>query len=38
MEYIIRNDFDSEKKRVSLGLIQLTPFPWENVKDKYPKG
>ena len=31
-------DFDSEKKRVSLGLKQLTPFPWENVKDRYPKG
>ena len=31
-------DFDSEKKRVSLGLKQLTPFPWENVNDRYPKG
>tara|TARA_Y100001935_G_scaffold250284_1_gene250149 strand:+ start:3442 stop:5334 length:1893 start_codon:yes stop_codon:yes gene_type:complete len=31
-------DFDSEKKRVSLGLKQLTPFPWENVQDRYPKG
>ena len=31
-------DFDSEKRRVSLGLKQLTPFPWENVNDRYPKG
>ena len=31
-------DFDQEKKRVSLGLKQLTPHPWDNVDDKYPEG
>ena len=31
-------DFDQEKKRVSLGLKQLTPHPWENVPDQYPEG
>ena len=31
-------DFDQEKKRVSLGLKQLTPQPWENVPDQYPEG
>ncbi|MFQ6611976.1 MAG: 30S ribosomal protein S1 [Fidelibacterota bacterium] len=31
-------DFDEEKKRVSLGLKQLTPHPWEHVQDKYPEG
>ena len=31
-------DFDLEKKRVSLGLKQLTAFPWENVEERYPKG
>ena len=30
-------DFDKDKKRVSLGLKQLTPHPWENVKESYPK-
>ena len=30
-------DFDKEKKRVSLGLKQLTPHPWENVKGSYPE-
>ena len=30
-------DFDKDKKRVSLGLKQLTPHPWENVKDSYPE-
>ena len=29
-------DFDKDKKRVSLGLKQLTPHPWENVKESYP--
>ncbi len=29
-------DYDEEKRRVSLGLKQLTPHPWENVEDKYP--
>ncbi len=31
-------NFDSEKKRVSLGLKQLLPHPWENVAEKYPVG
>ena len=30
-------DFDQEKKRVSLGLKQLTPHPWENVATQYPE-
>ncbi|MCH7938643.1 MAG: 30S ribosomal protein S1 [Candidatus Marinimicrobia bacterium] len=29
-------DFDPEKQRVSLGLKQLTPHPWESVEAKYP--
>ena len=29
-------DYDQEKKRVSLGLKQLLPHPWENVEEKYP--
>ena len=31
-------DFDEEKKRISLGLKQLTTHPWENVNEKYPIG
>ena len=31
-------DFDQEKTRVSLGLKQLTPHPWDNVDNKYPEG
>ncbi|MCH7612803.1 MAG: 30S ribosomal protein S1 [Candidatus Marinimicrobia bacterium] len=31
-------DFDKEKQRVSLGLKQLTPHPWEDVEVKYPVG
>jgi len=31
-------DFDKDKKRVSLGLKQLTPHPWENVEESYPEG
>ncbi|MEE9465935.1 MAG: 30S ribosomal protein S1, partial [Candidatus Neomarinimicrobiota bacterium] len=31
-------DFDPEKQRVSLGLKQLTPHPWETVDEKYPAG
>ena len=31
-------DFDQDKKRVSLGLKQLTPHPWENVDEQYPEG
>jgi small subunit ribosomal protein S1 len=29
-------DFDEAKKRISLGLKQLQPHPWENVDMKYP--
>ena len=29
---------DKEKQRVSLGLKQLTPHPWENVPERYPVG
>jgi len=31
-------DFDDEKKRVSLGLKQLTPHPWETVETDFPQG
>ena len=31
-------DFDEEKRRISLGLKQLTTHPWENVNEKYPIG
>ena len=31
-------DFDKDKRRISLGLKQLTTHPWENVKEKYPIG
>lgn len=31
-------DFDKEKKRISLGLKQLLPHPWENIDQKYPVG
>ena len=31
-------DFDKDKKRVSLGLKQLTPHPWENIQSQYPEG
>ena len=29
-------DFDKSTGRISLGLKQLTPYPWENVEEKYP--
>ena len=29
-------NFDPEKERISLGLKQLTPYPWEGVAAKYP--
>ncbi len=31
-------DFDENKKRISLGLKQLQPHPWENVEERYPVG
>ena len=30
-------DFDEKSKRVSLGLKQLQPHPWENIHSKYPE-
>jgi len=29
-------DFDLERERISLGLKQLTPYPWEGIEEKYP--
>jgi small subunit ribosomal protein S1 len=29
-------DFDREKEKISLGLKQLTPHPWEGVNERYP--
>ncbi len=31
-------DFDQEKKRISLGMKQLLPHPWEHIDLKYPVG
>ncbi len=31
-------EFDRERERLSLGLKQLTPHPWENIHDKYEEG
>ncbi|MEX0995072.1 MAG: S1 RNA-binding domain-containing protein, partial [Balneolaceae bacterium] len=31
-------DFDEESKRVSLGLKQLQPHPWDEINEKYPEG
>jgi small subunit ribosomal protein S1 len=31
-------NFDPERERISLGLKQLTPYPWENVEEKYKEG
>ncbi|MEX0723686.1 MAG: 30S ribosomal protein S1 [Gracilimonas sp.] len=31
-------DFDEKSKRVSLGLKQLQPHPWEKINEKYPEG
>lgn len=30
-------DFDGDKKRISLGMKQLTPHPWDTIGDKYEK-
>ena len=29
-------DFDLERERISLGMKQLTPYPWEGIEEKYP--
>ena len=31
-------NYDEERERISLGMKQLTPHPWENVEDKFPVG
>ena len=31
-------DFDRERERISLGLKQLTPYPWEGVEGRYSVG
>lgn len=31
-------EFDEERKRISLGLKQLQPHPWEEINKKYPEG
>ena len=31
-------DFDRERERISLGLKQMTPYPWEGVEERYPVG
>ena len=30
--------YDEENQKVSLGLKQLVPHPWENIESKYPEG
>ncbi len=35
---VVVTDYDPEKKRISLGLKQLSPHPWENIEEKYPVG
>ena len=29
-------DIDDKTSRISLGLKQMTPYPWENIEEKYP--
>lgn len=31
-------EFDQERKRISLGLKQLQPHPWDDIDKKYPEG
>ena len=31
-------DYDNEKKRISLGMKQLTPHPWDSIGDRYVEG
>ncbi|MCH7548587.1 MAG: 30S ribosomal protein S1, partial [Candidatus Krumholzibacteriota bacterium] len=31
-------DFDREREKISLGLKQLQPYPWEGVEDRFPVG
>jgi len=30
--------FDKDRERISLGMKQLTPYPWKNIGEKYPIG
>lgn len=31
-------DYDDKTSRISLGMKQMTPYPWENIEQKYPIG
>ncbi|MEE2658074.1 MAG: 30S ribosomal protein S1 [Candidatus Latescibacterota bacterium] len=31
-------NYDRDRERISLGLKQLTPHPWESIGDRYPEG
>jgi small subunit ribosomal protein S1 len=31
-------DFDKDREKISLGLKQLTPYPWDGVDERYPVG
>ncbi len=31
-------DYDGKTSRISLGLKQLSPYPWDNIEEKYPVG
>jgi small subunit ribosomal protein S1 len=31
-------DFDKNTSRISLGMKQLTPYPWEDIEERYPIG
>ncbi|MBC8044856.1 MAG: 30S ribosomal protein S1 [Rhizobacter sp.] len=35
---VVVTGYDEEKGRVSLGMKQLTPHPWENIEERYPVG
>lgn len=35
---VVVTEYDPEKKRISLGLKQLSAHPWENIEEKYPVG
>ena len=35
---VVVTDFDEEKKRISLGMKQLTPHPWENLPEELQVG
>src|SRR3989304_3590382 len=31
-------DYDDKPSRISLGLNKVTPYPWENIEEKFPVG